>query len=1715
MAQIHDHVPTHHSSGACKSNCISCKTNGNRKRSGYTCGKCRRHFLDIKLFQKHFQSHHRHKKPSCVCHECHATFTTYAELSSHNQAEHDINLPSTKQKFKCADCDNTFDVHYKLHEHRVKFHHRRNGVDRIDNPDLKMPWEKDRNIDPPWVARDVHGNSTTDLQFKHTYQENRNTIHATHDAGIVRAVYNFPIDDFIGDISIMKPQLEQIMVTESHSFKLNVAFGTILRHIETGEYRYYTAYYNNTILDTPFRISKHDDVQLLLRDLEQNVTMENITKGRESTKWQKVYVTNITYFVYRMGYIIGAGRQQKHFQKVPKFIYRNRSIVSMNISGARTQDNLCAFRCLAWLINKERTLEKRTKSYYHQWRTYQQAIGVTDLPVQSKRFKGITFQDLPDFEKCFNIRLYVYSLSQDETCKRVYHSIFTDHNHADRTMYLNLYKNHFSLITNFAAYAKKYACPFCGRAFTRSCKMKDHEKICSDRVKYNFPGGIYHPHLSIFDQIQQTLGITTDPALQFFPWFAVYDFESVLKPVHQNNEEANTQYITEHIPVSVSISSNVEGFTDPHCIINEDPDDLVKEMCDHLEKIQAKSFELAEARWSTFYTKLKDKLSEFPITEINSETMDTHNRDIINHPPEIVGNDEIPHHTYDSSHHVRTATMDHEDTRKLHSHRTQNVVHRFENYMKCLPVLGFNSSKYDLNLIKKYFPKHLRLATDCGYVVKKCNQYTAISTSKFKFLDITNYLAAGCSYSRFLKAYDIQESKSYFPYEWFDDVEKLKYNQLPPYDAFYSKLKNCNVLNAEHEEWISGGSKGTEPSTGENKYMELLKIWEEKGMTLFEHFLQHYANLDTGPFVSGAEKLQKYYFDMGVDVFKVAISAPGVARRLLFNHAKENNKYFASFNNTQQDLFHKIKKCAFGGPSIVFKRHAKVGETLVRGNPDRVCNSIEGFDCNALYLYALGEELPVLFPIRRLEERKFKPEVSWSHLEMYQWLNWIAKKEGIIIQHKLNSGKEFPVGPYLLDGFSVAKNAKGEPISKGYEFHGCWTHGHDPEKCGFNRDVEGNPKFSTTDRTIEMQKRKRKATLEREKYIRKRKIELNVIYECEFAQLKKDNPEIRNSINDMFPQFYLKYPRPVSTKTILDNVENGTLTGFVQVDIRVPEKWSKGKERDVSPYDYFSEMAPIFCNSEVHFDDWGPTMQSYSLSHDSGMFSDSRKLLVGGMAAKKIFLATNLLKWYLDRGLEVTRVYDVVEYRFEKCFEGFCDYISDARRLGDIDPSKEILGETCKILGNASYGSLLLDKTKHSNVKYVHSTHEAHLAVNNPSFKSATSLPGEMFEIEMSKKKIDLDIPIQLAFTILQTAKLKMLEFYYDCLDYYIDRKDFELTHMDTDSLYLSIAGSSLREVIKSSKLQEFDQAIFNRCYDVDSEGKPFRASNVNWFPRQCCEKHMKYDKRERGLFKLEAKGTEIIAIAPKTYHLSRENHPDCVKAKGIKKSGLVDPKTLYENALMHRQTGSAENLGFISIRNCIMTYKQIRRGFNFFYVKRTVLENGIDTIPIKSALNPWDKYNTFILKPEKHCLSLDYQSAMQKHGSIFRSCSHLFAYEMAIYNDRNDIAEDILKARNDVKVKSLVKTLSLKTSWFHDREEIMSDILWQKIDMLKFQIISTLVETKDCLIVQPGCRNDGYFTCALSEKMSEISHPSTFPGADMMSVFWDNLRTDPDFMQQ
>ena len=108
-----------------------------------------------------------------------------------------------------------------------------------------------------------------------------------------------------------------------------------------------------------------------------------------------------------------------------------------------------------------------------------------------------------------------------------------------------------------------------------------------------------------------------------------------------------------------------------------------------------------------------------------------------------------------------------------------------ERYCNVLPVFGFNSAKYDINLIKSYLlPILINERGVEPTVIQKANQFISFKFGDIQLLDVMNFLGGGTSLDSFLKAYKTSETKEFFPYEWFDHPDSNQNTELPPYDAF-------------------------------------------------------------------------------------------------------------------------------------------------------------------------------------------------------------------------------------------------------------------------------------------------------------------------------------------------------------------------------------------------------------------------------------------------------------------------------------------------------------------------------------------------------------------------------------------------------------------------------------------------------------------------------------------------------------------------------------------------------------------------------------------------------------------------------------------------------------------------------------------------------------------------------------------------------------------
>ena len=157
-----------------------------------------------------------------------------------------------------------------------------------------------------------------------------------------------------------------------------------------------------------------------------------------------------------------------------------------------------------------------------------------------------------------------------------------------------------------------------------------------------------------------------------------------------------------------------------------------------------------------------------------------------------------------------------------------------------MPVLGFNSGRYDLNLIREHFAERLSDTTGKVRVAKNGNKIMFLLTQEFRFLDIINYLGPGTSYEKWTKAYECTAEKSWFPYEWFDTPEKLDHPGLLDYPAWNSRLKGGYVLTRDECEGCQ-------------------RLFKEKGMRTFADWLRYYNNLD----VAALERMRAFYSEKG------------------------------------------------------------------------------------------------------------------------------------------------------------------------------------------------------------------------------------------------------------------------------------------------------------------------------------------------------------------------------------------------------------------------------------------------------------------------------------------------------------------------------------------------------------------------------------------------------------------------------------------------------------------------------------------------------------------------------------------------------------------------------------------------------------------------------------------------------------------------------------
>ena len=1312
-----------------------------------------------------------------------------------------------------------------------------------------------RDGDSEFTYSGPYQNETIDLVLKHwtaikTYRNKRR----------VSSIYNVTIRGNNITQTLQNFDTESILRDQTNKFKINASVGSILINNSDETMRYFHGSLGaDRLFQSPKTIETRNDFISFIDELCSEDFVEFVTRARPDTAWSLHILTNITFYVFPIpNHTIGNSTD------AVEHVRKNKAIVSgyEDKNGKPYTDNLCFFRALSYSRGNEKTLETSAKEYFETF--------LTAKCKSKKEFLGVSLSDLPTLESLFSTSINVYTL---EMQKGEYIARLVTRSLANHKNQLNLHiqGTHFSWIKNLRLYTKSYKCVLCEKLVKSAGALKQHMSSCSSgATKFEHPFGAFTTPKTIYEKLKD-VGIVLDESKRYYPYFAVFDCE-VYFTSDKNSLPKNTPTISwnaKHNLASVSVCSNVAGFTTPQCFVNESDDeqDVVNRMLSYLQELSQTCKERLFIRYNDVFELLSDKKAKAVALEKN-----------------VMNGDGVE----------RIIKM------------FERLEQELESYLSELLVFGFHSSNFDIPLIKSMLISQLVVNGEkLKYVVKKGTNYMTIATDSLKFLDICNFLAPGFSYSEYLKAFEVEEQKFVWIHEKFTSLDLLNRTTFPAYEEFYSSLKNSNI------------------SVEQYKFAH--QVWKDENMKTLKDMLIYYNNADCKPFVLAIEKQLQFFRSRGLDI-KTSISIPGLAIQYLFAQ-KDQKTSIMMFGEKNQDLYHLIKQNIRGGLSMVFSRYQECGVTKIKPeyfqSKAKTTASVFGYDVSALYLSLLMKPQPTGTFVRRRKANNFRAEKFCSNSsKAIEWIEWESHVQGAYFMHAMNGNEKTLGGLQLpVDGYCKFSDGKEKVL----QFFGCYFHSH----C-----CKAVPHGRYKDHLKDLENQKK--TYANLSYLQGLGYNVQYIWECEFDRLKNENEELKTFCSGL--NIDVDTRNILSEDQIIEEVKSGNFFGMVECDIYTPQHLKPA----------FEEFQPIPKHAYLSRLDIGKHMQNFA--EKNNLLKRPTKTLLCSYFAQKILLATPLLQWYLKKGLIVSKIYQTVQFKPIACFTKFGEEVMTARREGDVDKSKKIVSDSCKLIGNSAYGKCLVNKEKHTSITY-HNLEDPLVSakINTKQFNHIDEIADNIVEIQCAKSKIKLDVPISVGFFVLEYAKLKLLTFYYDFLLQFLDDEDFCLIECDTDSLYFALSTSNLFLAIKPAK-----RSIFVKDYDkwFAKEYCELHKHNFfetmwkdeQWVCQPCCQAVKLYDSRTAGKFHLEFKGRGMVALCSKCYYCIGDKPK--LSSKGISKTHNMLASEDYKSVLFSQGISCGVNKGFRIKNNVMYTYTQNRKGLNYMYGKRVVMDDHVTTRP-------------------------------------------------------------------------------------------------------------------------------------------------------------------------
>ena len=90
--------------------------------------------------------------------------------------------------------------------------------------------------------------------------------------------------------------------------------------------------------------------------------------------------------------------------------------------------------------------------------------------------------------------------------------------------------------------------------------------------------------------------------------FVVYDFEAILSRLELEPPAPQLKWLRCHDPISVSVASNVTGYSEPQSFADPDPKKLIGDMMHYMGEIADHIYDEAKKKWKYVFDKLEERV---------------------------------------------------------------------------------------------------------------------------------------------------------------------------------------------------------------------------------------------------------------------------------------------------------------------------------------------------------------------------------------------------------------------------------------------------------------------------------------------------------------------------------------------------------------------------------------------------------------------------------------------------------------------------------------------------------------------------------------------------------------------------------------------------------------------------------------------------------------------------------------------------------------------------------------------------------------------------------------------------------------------------------------------------------------------------------------------------------------------------------------------------